>query len=220
MIRFIFLMVVLGFSRIVSAAEKPDLDSLYNQLDNAIEQLDDRLAERQEQINSFKAQYTKAHEPMRRYLLAEDLFEAYRKLMNDSALVYGNLCIRIADEMGRADLKAYSYIRLAHQYGESGAYGEAQKYFQLVDTKQLSTDAEKIAYYEGLNHLNGEIATYTSDREYKYQAYKLSDAYRDSIMNIADTTSILWLSKKVSLLSGVMPSMIMTASERYSFLQR
>ena len=187
MIRFIFLMVVLGFSRIVSAAEKPDLDSLYNQLDNAIEQLDDRLAERQEQINSFKAQYTKAHEPMRRYLLAEDLFEAYRKLMNDSALVYGNL-------------KAYSYIRLAHQYGESGAYGEAQKYFQLVDTKQLSTDAEKIAYYEGLNHLYGEIATYTSDREYKYQAYKLSDAYRDSIMNIADTTSILWLSKKVSLL--------------------
>ena len=67
MIRFIFLMVVLGFSRIVSAAEKPDLDSLYHQLDKAIEQLDIRLAERQEQINSFKAQYTKAHEPMRRY---------------------------------------------------------------------------------------------------------------------------------------------------------
>ena len=200
MTRFIFLIVLLGFSRTVSAAEKPDFDSLYHQLDKAIEQLDDRLAERQEQINSLKTQYAKAHDPMRRYLLAEDLFDAYRKLKNDSALAYGNLCIRLADKMGRADLKAYSYIRLAHQYGESGAYGEAQKYFQLVDTKQLSTDAEKIAYYEGLNHLYGEIATYTSDREYKYQAYKLSDAYRDSIMNIADTTSILWLSKKVSLL--------------------
>ncbi|MBQ3314052.1 MAG: transcriptional regulator, partial [Prevotella sp.] len=200
MTRFILLMIVLGFCHIVSAAGKPDLDSLYHQLDKAIEQLDDRLAERQEQINTLKAQYAKAREPMRRYLLAEDLFEAYRKLMNDSALVYGNLCIKIADDMGRAELKAESYIRLAHQYGESGAYGEAQKYFQLVDTKLLNTDAEKTAYYEGLNHLYGEIATYSSDREYKYQAYKLSDAYRDSIMNLADTTSILWLSKKVSLL--------------------
>ena len=200
MTRFIFLMVVWGFSCIVSAAEKPNFDSLYHQLDKAIEQLDDLLAEQQEQIKSLKVQYIKAHDPMRRYLLAEDLFEAYRKLMNDSALVYGNLCIRIADEMGRDDLKADSYIRLAHQYGESGAYGEAQKYFQLVDTKQLNTDTEKIAYYEGLNHLYGEIATYTSDKDYKYQAYKHSDAYRDSIMNLADTTSILWLSKKVSLL--------------------
>lgn len=198
MIRFIFLLVIWGCSHIASATEKPDLDSLYHQLDKAIEQLDNRLAEQQEQINALKAQYAKAHEPMRRYLLAEDLFEAYRKLMNDSALVYGNQCIKIADNMGRADLKAESYIRLAHQYAESGAYGESQKYFQLVETQQLHTDAGKIAYYEGLNHLYGEIATYTNDTEYKYQAYKLSDAYRDSIMNMADTTSILWLSKKVS----------------------
>ena len=200
MIRFIFLMVVLGFSRIVSAAEKPDLDSLYHQLDKAIEQLDDRLAERQEQINSFKAQYTKAHEPMRRYLLAEDLFEAYRKLMNDSALVYGNLCIRIADEMGRADLKTESYIRLAQQYVESGAYGEAEKYFELVDAEQLRADDVKAAYFDGLNHLYGELAFYSSDADFKQQSYKRSDAYRDSIINMADTTSILWLSKKVSLL--------------------
>ena len=80
MIRFIFLIVVWGFGCTVSAAEKPDFDSLYHQLDKAIEQLDDRLAERQEQINSLKAQYAKAHDPMRRYLLAEDLFDAYRKL--------------------------------------------------------------------------------------------------------------------------------------------
>ena len=200
MIRFIFLMVVLGFSRIVSAAEKPDFDSLYHQLDKAIEQLDDRLAERQEQINSLKAQYAKAHEPMRRYLLAEDLFEAYRKLMNDSALVYGNLCIRIADEMGRADLKTGSYIRLAQQYVESGAYGEAEKYFELVDADQLRADDVKAAYFDGLNHLYGELAFYSSDADFKQQSYKRSDAYRDSIINMADTTSILWLSKKVSLL--------------------
>ena len=138
MIRLAILMIALGLSSVALATEKPNLDSLYHQLDKAIEQLDNRLAEQQEQINKLKAQYKKAHEPMRRYLLAEDLFEAYRKLMNDSALVYCNECIKIADDMGRADLKAESYIRLAHQYGESGAYGEAQKYFQLVDTKQLS----------------------------------------------------------------------------------
>ena len=85
MTRFIFLMAVWGFSCIVSAAEKPNFDSLYHQLDKAIEQLDDLLAEQQEQIKSLKVQYIKAHDPMRRYLLAEDLFEAYRKLMNDSA---------------------------------------------------------------------------------------------------------------------------------------
>lgn len=200
MTRFIFLIVLLGFSCTVSAAEKPDFDSLYHQLDKAIEQLDDRLAEHQEQINSLKAQYAKAHEPMRRYLLAEDLFEAYRKLMNDSALVYGNLCIRIADEMGRADLKTGSYIRLAQQYVESGAYGEAEKYFELVDADQLRADDVKAAYFDGLNHLYGELAFYSSDADFKQQSYKRSDAYRDSIINMADTTSILWLSKKVSLL--------------------
>lgn len=200
MIRFIFLIVVWGFGCTVSAAEKPDFDSLYHQLDKAIEQLDDRLAERQEQINSLKAQYVKAHDPMRRYLLAEDLFDAYRKLKNDSALAYGNLCIRLADKMGRADLKTESYIRLAQQYVESGAYGEAEKYFELVDADQLRADDVKAAYFDGLNHLYGELAFYSSDADFKQQSYKRSDAYRDSIINMADTTSILWLSKKVSLL--------------------
>ena len=182
------------------ADEKPNLVSMYHQLDQAIEQLDTRLAERQEQINVLKAQYAKAHEPMRRYLLAEDLFMAYRKLMNDSALVYGNLCIRLSDLMGRADLKAESYIRLAQQYVESGAYGEAEKYFQLVDAGQLGSDDVKAAYFDGLNHLYGELAFYSSDADFKQQSYKRSDAYRDSIIAMADTTSILWLSKKVSLL--------------------
>lgn len=191
---------MLGLARIVSADENPNLDSLYHQLDDAVEQLDHRLAERQEQINALKVQYAKANEPMKHYLLAEDLFDAYCKLINDSALAYGKLCIKLADEMGRDDLKTKSYIRLAQQYVESGGYQEAQKYFRLVDTAQLNTVDMKAAYFEGLNHLYGELAFYSSDSDFKQQSYKLSDAYRDSIIALVDTTSILWLSKKVSLL--------------------
>ena len=200
MIRVIILILALTFSGAIWADEKPDLHAMYQELDQAIERLDDCLAERQEQINTLKEQYSKAREPMRRYLLAEDLFNAYRKLINDSALNYGNLCIKLANEMGRADLRAESYIRLAHQFGESGAYGEAQKYFQLVDNDQLVSDDVKVAYFEGLNHLYGELAFYSSDADFKQQSYKLSDAYRDSLIAMADTTSILWLSKKVSYL--------------------
>ena len=200
MARFIILLIMLGLARIVSADEKPILDSLYHQLDDAVEQLDHRLAERQEQINALKVQYAKANEPMKHYLLAEDLFDAYCKLINDSALAYGKLCIKLADEMGRDDLKTKSYIRLAQQYVESGGYQEAQKYFRLVDTAQLNTVDMKAAYFEGLNHLYGELAFYSSDSDFKQQSYKLSDAYRDSIIALVDTTSILWLSKKVSLL--------------------
>ena len=200
MIRVIILILALTFSGAIWADEKPDLHAMYQELDQAIERLDDCLAERQEQINTLKEQYSKTREPMRRYLLAEDLFNAYRKLINDSALNYGNLCIKLANEMGRADLRAESYIRLAHQFGESGAYGEAQKYFQLVDNDQLVSDDVKVAYFEGLNHLYGELAFYSSDADFKQQSYKLSDAYRDSLIAMADTTSILWLSKKVSYL--------------------
>lgn len=200
MARFIILLIMLGLARIVSADEKPNLDSLYHQLDDAVEQLDHRLAERQEQINALKVQYAKANEPMKHYLLAEDLFDAYCKLINDSALAYGKLCIKLADEMGRDDLKTKSYIRLAQQYVESGGYQEAQKYFRLVDTAQLNTVDMRAAYFEGLNHLYGELAFYSSDSDFKQQSYKLSDAYRDSIIALVDTTSILWLSKKVSLL--------------------
>lgn len=200
MARFIILLIMLGLARIVSADENPNLDSLYHQLDDAVEQLDHRLAERQEQINALKVQYAKANEPMKHYLLAEDLFDAYCKLINDSALAYGKLCIKLADEMGRDDLKTKSYIRLAQQYVESGGYQEAQKYFRLVDTAQLNTVDMKAAYFEGLNHLYGELAFYSSDSDFKQQSYKLSDAYRDSIIALVDTTSILWLSKKVSLL--------------------
>ena len=198
--RLIILFAVLTIRSIGLAAGQTDLDAMYQQLDQAIEQLDDCLAKRQEQINTLKAQYGKANEPMRQYLLAEDLFGAYCKLMNDSALVYGKLCIRLAGNMGRADLMTESYIRLAQQYVESGAYEEAQKYFRLVDIEQLNTINMKTAYFEGLNHLYGELAFYSSDADFKQQSYKLSDAYRDSLINMADTTSILWLSKKVSLL--------------------
>ncbi len=200
MTRLMTFIAICFIGSIAHAADRPNLDSLYQKLDKAILYVDKRLAEHQEVVDGLKAQYAKTKDPMRRYLLSEDLFDAYRKVINDSALAYGSLCIAIAKEMGRSDLQSESCVRLAHQYAESGGYGEAQKYFQSVNTRQLTTASAKENYYEGLRHLYGEIASYSNDQTYKNSYFDLSNAYRDSLMSIADTTSILWLSNKVSVL--------------------
>ncbi len=201
MMKQLFLLLVLLCSHGKSMAMgQYDMDSLYEQLDIIIENLNKYMGQRLSRIDKMKELFTDTKELEKRYELGKGLFSEYRQVMNDSALQYGEICISIAEELNNEYLKAESYIRLAHQFAESGAYGEASKYFNKARPEHM-TDQCRLEYYSGLSHLYGEMAAYSNDTQYKQDYYTLSNTYRDSLLNLADTASILWVSKMVGMLS-------------------
>ena len=196
MFRGVITAIILLLNSQLSAAENLDLDSLYSQLDETIEQLDTYISHKLEQIDRMKVQYSEARQPDGKYECAKILFNEYRQVMNDSALKYGKICLTIAGEMGRDDLKTESYIRLAHQYAECGVYTESINYFNMVQPEYLDGQ-RRVDYYSGLSHLYGEMGAYSIDKELRSHYFHLSDIYGDSLISVADSTSVIWLSQKV-----------------------
>lgn len=202
MVKQLFLLLALLCSHSESMATgQYDMDSLYEHLDIIVENLDEYMNQRLSRIDKMKELFADTKEPKRRYELGKGLFSEYRQVMNDSALKYGEICISIAEELNREDLKAESNVRLAHQFAESGAYGEASKYFKKVQPEHMTAQC-RLEYYYGLSHLYEDMAAYSNNTQYKQDHYTLSNTYCDSLLNLADTTSVLWVSKMVGRLLG------------------
>lgn len=177
------------------------LEVLFEQLDNAVEHADENLAKKRQQIKSIQTQYSRSTTPTERYQLASRLFEEYKRLANDSAIKYGKICVDLAQELGQKDSLINSQMRLAHQYSTGGNYEEAMIYMNHILPTSL-TPQVRANYYANMGHLYGELATYSKDPDLSNRYWKQTDAYRDSLMNMADSTSVQWFSQKVSYLLG------------------
>ena len=182
----------------VPARPADDLQSLYEQLDEAIAHVDDYVADYLQQLDSVKDHLRRTTDAQERFRLEMMLSESYRKTMNDSAIHYAVRAINTARQMHRDDLFADGAVRLGIQYSECGAYVEGLACFANIDTTQLAHD-RLIAYYSGLFELYGDMAAYSSDSQLQEEQYRQQDRYRDLILATADTTTIAWTSKRMSL---------------------
>lgn len=200
MIKQLFLLIVLLSSHsTLMATDLPDVNSVYEQLDKIVENLDEYLNQRLSRIDKTKESFVGTKELTKRYELGKELFAEYSQVMNDSALKYSKICIEIAKKLNRKDMEAECYIRMAHQYAKSGDYSDASRYFEKVHSEDMTAQS-RLEYYSGLSHLYREMATYSNETQHKQEYHTLSNAYCDSLLNNADTASILWISRKVGRL--------------------
>ena len=175
-------------------AKQTELDSLYQAIDQAIGQAQTYIDTKQADIARLQEAAGKAKDDASRYELSYMLYESYRSFRNASAIAYLNRCIALADSMHRDNLKATCYTKMGLQLSVSGFYTESLGYLQNIPKGEMRGQT-LTDYFYGMNHLYGELASYTKDEHMRGLYYKQSARYRDSLMNHADPASETYLSR-------------------------
>ena len=180
---------------LATQAQANRLDSLYRAIDDAIGHADEYLTRKQQTLSDLQRQADHARSPLSRYEAERARYDEYRAYMNDSAIAVLNRCIQLADSMGRLDLKAESYVRMGMQLSTSGFYTEALGYLQNIPKEEMKGQT-LLDFYRGMNHLYGEMASYTKDEHMRPLYYKQSEKYRDSLLAHLPHDGEQWLALK------------------------
>lgn len=178
-------------------AQTAELDSLLQVLDKAIAS-HQVYAERHEQkIDSLKKrlQATVPTDHDACYALNNALYDVYRAYICDSAISYLNRNIELTERIGRRDLENDTRITLSYLLSSAGMYIEAVDVLDGVERIALSRE-QLIAYYVACDHAYGELGYYTQDRRNGERYARISRLYKDSIYQIANPDSEVFLSMR------------------------
>ena len=201
--------ILLMFSALNSQAqgirfeeESVDLESLYQQIDEAISQSPIYVSVREKHISDCRDSLLNENDPEKRIVKAERLFKLYRPYRNDSALHYAELCISLSESIRRPDLTGRFRSLLAFQCSNTDMEAEALEQLHLVNRSALDQKG-LVDYYHAWMHVCGKMASYTQ-RESKHRAYlDRQDLYRDSVMMVASEGSEEWLHLKMDILCAL-----------------
>lgn len=201
MIRTLLLIVVMGLGPTVlaQADESVDLDALYRQIDDAISQSPTYVAERERKIADWRNRLNKEKNVEKSVQMAEELFRLYQPYKNDSALYYAEVCISLADSLRRPDLAGRFRSMLAYQLSDADMLTESIEELRVIDKSALDS-VGLVNYYHAWMHVHGELGSKTQRNAVRLNYYAQQDAYRDSVLMVADEGSEEWLHLKVDIL--------------------
>lgn len=205
-VRFALLSLVLIATQIQAQGisyneESVDLNALYQEIDEAITQLPQFVAEREQKIAVCRDTLQKEDNLEKRARTAEQLFELYKPYKNDSAQYYAELCIGFAETMNRPDLAGRYRSMLALQCSNTDMVAESLEQLRLVNRSALDKRG-LVDYYNAWMHAYGELASFTQ-REDMHDLYlDRQRLYRDSVMMVAQEGSEEWYHLKMDILSA------------------
>lgn len=167
----------------------------YHVLDEALEQSPKYIAAHERQLNRLKAQLSATHSLPQRLKLSYRLYKGYTSFQTDSALVYLDRCISLAQALGHTAFAASCRAQKATQFSIAGYYPEALTTLSKLNRKELDRTGWQ-NYYYALNHVYGEMASYTGDKLLRTQFFHKADSYRDSMYAVYPASSEAVLMKR------------------------
>lgn len=178
----------LSFCIAQNAQEKVDLDAVYRQIDEAIEQSPRYVADYQARIDHQRKAYLNETDIDRKAVMAEEMFALYKPFKNDSALYYAQVCIDIADSLSLKGMAGLYRSLMARQCSNAGMYVESLDFLRQVDKDSLDRQG-LTEYYNAYMHVYGEIANLSLIPEESKRYWIKQDQYRDSVLMVADQGS-------------------------------
>ena len=179
--------------------EKPNLEELYQQIDDAIDRSPQYVANRLTMTDRARRDLQRVNNQDRRLALAEELFELYTSFKNDSALYFADLCSSLADSMQLKHTAGLYRSLKAHQCSNAGLYVESLNLLKKTDRQTL--DREGLTkYYAALMHVYGELGSYSQQTNEQRDYFQLQDSYRDSVLAVAEKGSEEYLHLKMDVL--------------------
>lgn len=160
------------------------LDSLLNELDNAIENHEIYTQKKEQRIDSLKQKLLSVEKnSIAEYELNAELFREYRPYILDSAILYINKKIDIATARNDTERLYESRLQLAYLMSSTGMYLESVDVLSTLNREQLPANL-LVEFYNTYRHAFSELAYYTQDARKSQEYWKISDRYTDSLKNL------------------------------------
>lgn len=165
---------------------------LVKELLSKLDSTDVYAARKERVINSLKAGLP-GKTDRDRVLLNYNIAKEYSDYVVDSTLIYLQRASRIAGEAGLDSLKMGADIMLAILMEEAGFYSEAREIISSVPRKAVSGKLLE-NYYNAWALLYHNLYSDFNEPDSFEKKYRESyNVYRDSLLSVADTMSILYL---------------------------
>lgn len=202
--KILSLVYILCFSALTSSfAQNKNIKDLYEQLDQAIEQSQYYINQKESRITKIKKQSRQGHPPPQLLTAYYKLYKEYKTYKSDSSIYYIHQAIDLAKRNNmKSDITKLRSL-LALQYSTSGAFTEALHVLQSIDKKTLNNSNKK-DYYIAFYHVYGELGftNINIDTELSQEFYSKQDCYRDTLFSILSPNSEDYLMRKEVLLTS------------------
>ena len=202
--KILSLVYILCFSALTSSfAQNKNIKDLYDQLDQAIDQSQYYINQKESRITKIIKQSRQGHTPPQLLTAYYKLYEEYQTYKSDSSIYYIHQAIDLAKRNNmKSDITKLRSL-LALQYSTSGAFTEALHVLQSIDKKTLNNSNKK-DYYIAFYHVYGELGftNINIDSELSQEFYSKQDCYRDTLFSILSPNSEDYLMRKEVLLTS------------------
>ena len=202
--KILSLIYILCFSALTSSfAQNKNIKDLYEQLDQAIEQSQYYINQKESRITKIKKQSRQGHTPPQLLTAYYKLYEEYKTYKSDSSIYYIHQAIDLAKRNNmKSDITKLRSL-LALQYSTSGAFTEALHVLQSIDKKTLNNSNKK-DYYIAFYHVYGELGftNINIDTDLSQEFYSKQNCYRDTLFSILSPNSEDYLMRKEVLLTS------------------
>lgn len=202
--KILSLVYILCFSALTSSfAQNKNIKDLYEQLDQAIEQSQYYINQKESRITKIKKQSRQGHTPQQLLTAYYKLYEEYKTYKSDSSIYYIHQAIDLAKRNNmKSDITKLRSL-LALQYSTSGAFTEALHVLQSIDKKTLNNSNKK-DYYLAFYHVYGELgfSNIHIDTDLSQEFYNKQNCCRDTLFSILSPNSEDYLMRKEVLLTS------------------
>ena len=183
---YITLFIILLFGRNAAVAQE-NKEAVLHQLNQTIEQKATYIQAKEQRIASLEKALKKASQPAEKYDLHKQLYAEYQKFKVDSAVSYLLKNEQIALMLNDIAKQDETHISLSKLYSAKGMYVESLQLLSSVDKQRLDNTL-LCDYYDTYHSFYSRYGQSTNNLHY----FKLSDSYRDSLLQCLATDSMLF----------------------------
>lgn len=183
--RLILLLYIWCNFLVYCLAQKEDLNALYDQLDQAISLAPHYKQLKEERITQLKQKITPKRNKYQLLSTYRQLYEEYKAYKSDSAILYLQKSILLANKANMQTEANDLRSLLALQYSTTGAFTEAIHVLNSINKEVLNKNGKK-DYYIAFYHVYGELGfnNIHIDEDLSQEYYSKQNHYRDSLFAI------------------------------------
>ena len=134
-------------------------------------------------LDSLKSDLRKADELHKKYAIEKELFAGYQSFVVDSALLYAQKKLSLAQHLNDAEELSYSYLDVASMLIKGGNYKEANEMLQRLNMRNASSNLRNY-YYTVNQDLYTTLQTVSLTANERKLYNEKSSLYKDSILSL------------------------------------
>ena len=134
-------------------------------------------------LDSLKSDLRKADDLHKKYAIEKELFAGYQSFVVDSALLYAQKKLSLAQRLNDAEELSYSYLDVASMLIKGGNYKEANEMLQRLNVRNASSNLRNY-YYTVNQDLYTTLQTVSLTANERKLYNEKSSLYKDSILSL------------------------------------